>query len=618
MNKRNTLLVYLLLLLTGIQVSGQGNYKNFKVSVYTRSYEVQKMADPHWLDSTWQVISSQLKVDKIYLEVHRDMNIVDRKTLQSAKKFFESKGLEVAGGITYTIDESNFLQTYCYSREEYRKKAQEVIEYAAANFDEVILDDFFFTNCKCESCVKAKGDKSWSEYRLDLMTEASKNLILGPAKKINPKVKVIIKYPNWYDHFPEMGFNLDTEPKLFDGVYTGTETRDAVFSEQHLQPYLGYLVFRFFNNLAPGKNGGGWVDTGGMRFYDRYAEQLWLTIWAKAPEMTFFDYRQLLYPLKESWTPAWKDEKTSFDYSTFFPVKQPATVAQIGGHSMDIADKIAGYLGKPYGIKCYRPYHSSGEDFLENYLGMIGIPVDLVPEFPTDDGMIILTEHAKQDPQLVEKIRQRLLEGKDVLVTSGLVNALQDRGLRNLVNLEYTSRKAMVGEFLLNRQIIKSTKSMIIPQIQYNTNDSWEMISGMDSGLGWPLLLAGNFAGGRLYMLTVPENFDDLYNLPAPVLNKIRETVCKSFGIQINGGSKVSLFLYDNNTFIVESFNDQPVEVEIALTKKDVSITDLSTNKKPEMVIIPESGNPRGKPTPQKYGYKITLPTHSFAAFKME
>jgi hypothetical protein len=140
----------------------------------------------------------------------------------------------------------------------------------------------------------------------------------------------------------------------------------------------------------------------------------------------------------------------------------------------------------------------------------------------------------------------------------------------------------------------------------------------MDSGLGWPLLLAGNFANGRLYMLTVPENFDDLYNLPAPVLDKIRETVCKSFGIQLIGGSKVSLFLYDNNTFIVESFNDQPVEVEIALTKKDVSLRDLSTNAKPEMTIIPESGNPRGKPASPKYGYKITLPPHSFAAYKME
>jgi hypothetical protein len=429
MRKINSIIVFTLLILFSLPLSGQGKYKNFKASVYTRSYEVQKMADPHWLDSTWQVISSQLNVDKIYLEVHRDLKIVDKKTLQSAKKFFESKGLEVAGGITYTIDESNYLQTYCYSREEYRKKAKEVIEYAAANFDEVILDDFFFTNCKCESCVKAKGDKSWSEFRLDLMTDVAKSLIVGPAKAVNPKVKVIIKYPNWYDHFQEMGFNLETEPKIFDGVYSGTETRDAILSEQHLQPYLGYLVVRYYNNLSSGKNGGGWVDPGGMNYYDRYAEQLWLTILAKAPEMTFFDYRRLLYPLKEEWTPKWKDEQTSFDYSSFLPVGKTATIAKIGGHSLEIIDKVVGNLGTPYGIKCYKPYHSSGEDFLENYLGMIGIPIDLVPEFPTDDKIILLTEHAKNDPEIVGKIKQRLMDGKDVIITSGLVNALQDRGL---------------------------------------------------------------------------------------------------------------------------------------------------------------------------------------------
>jgi hypothetical protein len=406
---------FLVIVFACLNVVGQASYKNFKVSLYTRSYEVQKMSDPHWLDSTWQVISSQLKVDKIYLEVHRDMKIVDNKTLQNAKKFFQSKGLEVAGGITFTIDESNYLQTYCYSREEYRKKAQEVIEVAASNFNEVILDDFFFTNCKCESCVKAKGDRSWSDYRLELMTEASKNLIVEPAKKINPKVKVIIKYPNWYDHFHELGFNMETEPKIFDGVYTGTETRDAVYSEQHLQPYLGYLVCRYYNNISDGKNGGGWVDTGGMKYYDRYAEQLWLTILGKVPEITFFDYRQLLYPLRDSWTPTWKDEKTSFDYSTFLPVKKPATVAQIGAHSLNIIDNVAGFLGKPYGIKCYKPYQSSGEDFLENYLGMIGLPIDLVPEFPKDDKIIVLTEHAKKDPQIVEKIKQRLINGKDVI-----------------------------------------------------------------------------------------------------------------------------------------------------------------------------------------------------------
>ena len=36
-------------------------YDNFKVSVYVRAYEVDKMKDIHWLDSTWNVISQQLE-----------------------------------------------------------------------------------------------------------------------------------------------------------------------------------------------------------------------------------------------------------------------------------------------------------------------------------------------------------------------------------------------------------------------------------------------------------------------------------------------------------------------------------------------------------------------------
>ena len=59
-------------------------YDNFKVSVYVRAYEVDKMKDIHWLDSTWNVISQQLEVDKIYLETHRDLLIVDYATLEQA------------------------------------------------------------------------------------------------------------------------------------------------------------------------------------------------------------------------------------------------------------------------------------------------------------------------------------------------------------------------------------------------------------------------------------------------------------------------------------------------------------------------------------------------------
>ena len=73
--KRSSYILFFLLISL---VAFSGNYKSFKVSVYTRAYEVEKMKDLHWLDSTWTIISNQLKVDKIYLETHRDLLIVGR------------------------------------------------------------------------------------------------------------------------------------------------------------------------------------------------------------------------------------------------------------------------------------------------------------------------------------------------------------------------------------------------------------------------------------------------------------------------------------------------------------------------------------------------------------
>nr|HPR33830.1 hypothetical protein [Prolixibacteraceae bacterium] len=577
-----------------------------------------KMSDPQWLESTWKTISGQLHVDKIYLETHRDLRIVDRETLEKAIAFFRSKGLEIAGGITYTIDEGNQFQTYCYTDPEIRTKAKEVIEYTASFFDEIILDDFFFTSCKCDLCVAAKGDRSWTDYRLELMANAARDLIIQPAKKVNPNVKVVIKYPNWYDHFHGLGFNLDAGPKQFDGVYTGTETRDAVYSNQHLQPYLGYLIFRYFHNLKPGKNGGGWVDTGGMRHYDRYAEQLWLTMLAKAPEITLFDYRQMLYPLNKRWEPAWKDQPVSFDYTNFLPVDSAATIAKAASHSLLHIDKMVAKLGNPVGIKSYKPFHSQGEDFLQNYLGMIGIPVDLVPEFPAGDPIIILTEQAKKDPAIVEKIEKRLREGKDVLITSGLLQALQDRGIRNIVDLEYTPRKSEVKDFLLGRSLVEGHTPMIIPQIQYQTNDSWEIVSGMDSGLGWPFLHQGKYANATLYVLTIPENFADLYNLPVEVLHSIRNILLKEQPVLLEGPSGVSLFLYDNQTIVLHSFNDEAVTMKLVAGEGTGSLSDLETGsilkfEKREAVRF------WGRTySPEKHVFTVTLPPHSFKALRID
>lgn len=603
------------------------SYKNFKVSVYARAYEVRQMDKLEWLEPIWNQIISQVHVDKIYLETHRDLVMPDEQTVIKVKKFFNDRGVKTAGGITLTVSEANRFETFCYSNPEHRKKVKEIVEFTAKHFDEIILDDFFFTDCKCELCIKAKGDQSWTQFRLDLMTKAAQELIIGPAKAVNPKVKVVIKYPNWYEHFQGLGFNLETEPKMFDGIYTGTETRDPDAPGQHLQQYLGYQIFRYFENIKPGGNGGGWVDTGGMSYMDRYAEQLWLTLFAKAPEITLFDFRQLQRTIRTTDRAAWQDQQSSFSFDEMMkPVIQkdgkqvvPTTIARAAGYTFEIVDRFLGALGKPVGIKSYRPNHATGEDFLHNYLGMIGIPIDLYPVFPSDAKMLLLTESAKNDPDIVKKIRNRLIEGKDVTITSGLLKALQNKGIGDIVELEYTDRKVLVTDFSAGFRggANKSLKDMLIPQIQYLTNDSWTDIEALGGPVGWPMLHQARYGNASIFVFTIPESFGDLYNLPAGVLNRIRDVLSSDLNFRIEGASKVSLFVYDNNTIIVESFLSEETKIRIVAGGGITKLVDIVSSEQ-----LTGSGKTSsmiwGRKAEEKTYFDVALKPHSYRVFKAE
>ena len=606
-----------------------GNYKSFKVCVYTRAYEVEKMKDAHWLDSTWNVISSQCKIDKIYLETHRDLLIVPDETLEQAKQFFISKGLEVAGGITYTINESNNFETFAYNDPKDRKKVQEIAEHTAKHFDEFILDDFFFTSAKTdvEIAAKAKSKLSWTEYRLKLMTEAGRNLVLGPAKKVNPKVKVIIKYPNWYDDFQGLGFNLEEGPYLFDGIWTGTETRDPA-GAQHLQNYLSYNIIRYFDNLRPGYNGGGWVDAGGLNMsMDRYAEQLHLTALAKAPEVALFAYHQLAdYPFSMGPRAPWQGLGTSWNYDEMAkPITlkdgskvEPKTMARFAGVVLHQTDQLTEKLGKPLGIKSYKRFHSRGDAFLQNYLGMIGLPQDMYPVFPTDQQVVLLTAQAAGDPQLIEKIRQQLQKGGDVVITTGLLKLEQDR-LADIVELQVDGSKALVNDF---GNYGKSKRDILIPQVDYYTNDSWEVVSAgrpLTGGVsGYPILHRGLYSKGNLYVLTIPDDFGQLYDYPQAALKAIRRVLSKDLDAYIDAPSKVSLFMYDNKTMVVENFNDEPVDITICMDVKQAQIEDLLTGQ--VLDAAPQAQGAAtgfwGRREAPEAKFKMTLLPHSYKAFK--
>ncbi len=181
----------------------EGHYKNFKTAIYIVVNATRSFSDLQRLQREFDRTMAQVKFDKVYLEVYRDKQFADESTLDGIKKFFTDHGVEVWGGITLAKGgHGGQFGTFDYER--FRRtgpKCKKAVEMAARHFDHVILDDFFFYTSKSDADIAAKGRRSWTQYRLDTMRKASRDLVLGPARKINPKIKMIVKYPNWYEHF---------------------------------------------------------------------------------------------------------------------------------------------------------------------------------------------------------------------------------------------------------------------------------------------------------------------------------------------------------------------------------------------------------------------------------
>jgi hypothetical protein len=256
---------------------------------------------------------------------------------------------------------------------------------------------------------------------------------------------------------------------------------------------------------------------------------------------------------------------------------------------------------------------------------MCGIPMDLLPEFPAEANMIFLTESAKFDKEIVAKIKKQLVDGKTVVITSGLYKALQGKGIEDIVELRIGDEKAVTKQFWRRRdfwgrsgKVYESKSPIVIPEIKYLTNDSWEEISCLTSGIGYPILHSADYANSRLYILTIPDNYGDLYNLPAEILTQIRDVLAKEMYVRLDGPSQVAMFVYDNDTFIVESFLPEGVDVKIMADKRISKLSDILTGE--ELSGEAVSTQPRrfgqGPSAPDKTAFKMTIKPHSFRVFK--
>ncbi|MDH7570522.1 MAG: hypothetical protein QHJ73_13150, partial [Armatimonadota bacterium] len=207
-------------------------------------------------------------ITHVYLESYRDKVVADKEVLARARDRFRAAGFLVSGCVTPTQlgrKSTGWQGIACFTAEESQRDLKAVFEYAASLFDEIMIDDFLFTDCWCPDCVAAKGNRSWAEYRCDLMLRVCQTHALDAARAVNPKARLIIKYPCWHEDFQERGYDVIRQSRAFGGTWVGTETRGGMPGSRWPEEpqYRAYWLMRWLLGIGGEKCGGGWHDTFG-------------------------------------------------------------------------------------------------------------------------------------------------------------------------------------------------------------------------------------------------------------------------------------------------------------------------------------------------------------------
>ncbi len=517
-----------------------GNYRNFTLTAYFVAHAAARVTREE-LEKQLSFMERHVRLDKIYLEPWRG-ELASHEQIEMIREVFHTHGVQVAGGLTTVMrtpegekPKQRLFDTICYNDPKMRQKLKEVSAFIGEHFDEFIIDDFFFTNCMCPECLKGRDEYNkangiragWQDYRLDLLRRVSEEDIISPAKKANPKCRITIKYPNWAESYQETGYNPAEQRKLFDMIYTGTETRDPVSTDQHLPRYLSFSLMTYFENMWPGHNGGGWFDNFDMHITEHYLEQAYLTAFSRPKEMMLFCFQSLCDNM----------------YTAAL------------GYQLDRLDTVLDGAGKPEGIACYLPDNCQGEDNVQDFLGMCGLPIVCTPYFPEKAKQILLTGSSAYDPEILEKLDAFLRkDGNTAVVTTGFWDAVKDKGYENFTSIRLRGRHATAESYRVEdgrtREYPAAEKSVSIPVAEFRNNSTWAVVKAAHGEESYALLLRDDYAYSTLWTVTVPDTYPDFYRMPAPVISRIRKAVPVN-GIWLEGPSRVSLFVYDNDSVIL-------------------------------------------------------------------
>lgn len=541
----------------GVLMSG---YENMELSVYMTSGEVEsRFADPNDLskvEAELAFLQKHLRLSKVYVEFFRG-DCTDNKKVLLARDFFAAHGIRTAAGMMPTSARyTKSGRMICFTDPATAAMFDERMSFAAAKFDEIIVDDSFATDCTCPRCRAAKGSRSWREFRTALMTDFARKHIVAPARSVNPNVRLTLKYPTWDESYAWLGYDLAEQPKMFDDIYAGTETRHTSYSLFRNPRYTSYSLIRHLENVPPYNNRGGWFDSiqcaGSV---DVYLEQAEMTMLAAPKEMTLF-----------CWSLCTESDQES--------------VAALGARLEKLAKPVA-QLDPPAGLPVYIPAYARGEDHVYDFLGMCGIPADPVQEFPAS-GLVLLTASSACDEKLIDRIKAHMEHGGDVCMTSGCLALLQDRGISDCTAMRVTARSQTASEFggfdvgwSADTAYFQAPHPIAMPMIDWITNENVFLAMQMRDASPNILLAYSLYAGSRAYVLNIPDSYSDCYDIPAPVLDYVRKYLTAGLTSYLTGQTRIAFFPRAGQTAAIRSFLPHGSVAELHVRGKAERLIDL-------------------------------------------
>jgi hypothetical protein len=195
--------------------------------------------------------------------------------------------------------------------------------------------------------------------------------------------------------------------------------------------------------------------------------------------------------------------------------------------------------------------------------------------------------------------------------------------------MEATDRRILAAGYALpwgpdtaSRDSLKNEATgappILFPQLRFLTNDAWALASAMSDGVGFPLLVLDRYGKeGRFYVWNIPDNFHQLYDLPPAVTSAIKNVVMEGFPVRLDGPSQVSLFVYDNDTLVVESYRGEAVDVKVGTLGRKARLRDLVTGETIDGTAPAKAKFSRRDESEHRATFEVHLEPHSYRAFEL-